>query len=134
LIESLGDSRGEKLLDAGARRMRALTAYDRVTFLAGKSKATSSRSGVPFASGANATLRAGLPLIVCDSNFAAVPIFPRDEPDAAAHSALLHIPSADQKAELHEPVCRDDARSCHARREKDRRVPLRASGATRAQF
>jgi len=38
--------------------MRALTAYDRVTFLAGKSKATSSRSGVPFASGANATLRA----------------------------------------------------------------------------
>jgi light-regulated signal transduction histidine kinase (bacteriophytochrome) len=102
LIESLGGNRGEELLDAGARRMRALTAYDRVTFLAGKSKATSSRSGVPFAAGANATLSAGLPLIVCDSNFAPIPIFPRDEPDAVAHSALLHIPSADQRAELHE--------------------------------
>jgi light-regulated signal transduction histidine kinase (bacteriophytochrome) len=102
LIESLDDSRGDALLEAAARHMRALTAYDRVTFLAGKSKATSSRSGVPFAAGANATLRAGLPLIVCDSNFTPVPIFPMDEPDAVAHAALLHMPSDEQKAELHE--------------------------------
>src|SRR6476646_8730575 len=48
LIAGLGNGSGEALLDAGARRMRALTAFDRVTLLLQGSKATSSRSGVPF--------------------------------------------------------------------------------------
>src|SRR3954451_22105016 len=95
LIESLGGSRGKALLDGGARRMRALTAFDRVTFLAGELKSTSSRSGVPFAAGANATLSDDFPPLVSDSKFAGVPIFPRSQSDAAAGSALLRIPSAD---------------------------------------
>jgi light-regulated signal transduction histidine kinase (bacteriophytochrome) len=119
LIESLGGSRGEALLDGGARRMRALTAFDRVTFLAGELKATSSRSGVPFAAGANATLSDDFPPLVSDSNRDPVPVFPRDQTDGVASSALLRIPSADQKAELHErgfaatmrvPVTLDGAR------------------------
>jgi light-regulated signal transduction histidine kinase (bacteriophytochrome) len=82
--------------------MRALTGYDRVTLLVGRSKATSDRSGVPFSSGANATLSAGFPPLVADSAAAPVPVFPRREDDVAAAAALLRAPSAAQKAELAE--------------------------------
>lgn len=102
LIDSLETDGGEALLDGGARRMRALTAFDRVTLLAARSKATSSRSGVPFAAGANATLSADFPPLVSDSKSASVPVFPRVESDAPASAAILRIPSADQKAELQE--------------------------------
>jgi light-regulated signal transduction histidine kinase (bacteriophytochrome) len=102
LIDGLSNCSGQTLLDGGARRMRALTAFDRVTFLAGDLKATSSRSGVPFADGANATLSDDFPLIMSDSDCSPVPVFPRDESDAAATAALLRAPSADQRSELHE--------------------------------
>jgi light-regulated signal transduction histidine kinase (bacteriophytochrome) len=102
LIAGLAGSSGQELLDAGARRMRALTGYDRVTLLIGNSKATSDRSGVPFRSGANATLSDGFPAIVADSKAASVSLFPRKDQDAAAVAALLRAPSAGQKAELAE--------------------------------
>jgi light-regulated signal transduction histidine kinase (bacteriophytochrome) len=102
LIDSLGRSSRETLIESGARRFRALTAFDRVTFLAGETKATSSRTGVPFSAGANATLSNGFPPLVCDSNCVPVPVFPRQETDAAVGAALLRGPSAEQKAELHE--------------------------------
>jgi light-regulated signal transduction histidine kinase (bacteriophytochrome) len=119
LIDGLSNSTGQALLDGGARRMRALTAYDRVTLLAGKKKATSSRSGVPFADGANASLSDDFPRIVSDCDCVPVPVFPRKESDDAATAALLLAPSTDQKTELHErgfaatmriPVNRDGKR------------------------
>src|SRR5206468_7527054 len=39
LIAGLGSSRGEALIEAGARRMRALTGYDRVTLVCGDRRA-----------------------------------------------------------------------------------------------
>jgi light-regulated signal transduction histidine kinase (bacteriophytochrome) len=102
LADGLAGDDGAKLFDAAARRMRALTAFDRVTLLVGKSKATSSRTGVPFRAGANATLSNGVPALVADSVSAVVPVFPRDDPDSAISIALLRGPSADQQAELEE--------------------------------
>jgi light-regulated signal transduction histidine kinase (bacteriophytochrome) len=102
LIAGLSGSGGQTLLEAGSRRMRALTGYDRVTLLVGDSKATSDRSGVPFRSGANATLSEGFPLLVTNAAASSIPIFPRNDDDAASAAALLRAPSAEQKAELEE--------------------------------
>jgi len=101
LIAGLSGS-GQTLLDGAARRMRALTSFDRVTLLVGDAKATSDRTGVPFRSGANATLSGDLPAMVSDAHGEAVPIFPRDDDDSAVASALLAAPTAAQKAELEE--------------------------------
>jgi light-regulated signal transduction histidine kinase (bacteriophytochrome) len=100
LIAGLSGSSGQALLDAGARRMRALSAFDRVTLLVGDAKATSSRSGVPFRPGANASLGDDFPAQIVDAAAPAVPLFPRREQDAAAAAALLRAPSASQRAEL----------------------------------
>jgi|SRR5437868_1160983 len=102
LAAGLAGSEGSALLEAAARRMRALTAFDRVTFLVGEAKATSSRSGVPFTEGANASLSDDFPLFVCNSDEAPVAMFPRTESDAALTSALMRAPSPEQKAQLHE--------------------------------
>jgi light-regulated signal transduction histidine kinase (bacteriophytochrome) len=102
LIAGLANTSGPALLEAAARRMRALTAFDRVTLLVDGSKATSSRSGVPFHPGANATLSDDFPALVADCNASATPLFPRRATDAAATAALLRAPSESQKAELRE--------------------------------
>src|SRR5947209_9967189 len=102
LIAGVAHDSGQALLDAGARRMRALTGYDRVTLLAGESKATSDRSGVPFRAGANASLSDDFPALVADSAAASVPVFPRKNEDEAAAAALLRAPTAGQKADLAE--------------------------------
>src|SRR5690242_18626345 len=73
---------GGGLLEAAARRMRALTSFDRVTLLLDGSKATSSRTGVPFRSGANETLSDDVPALIPDSVASAVPIFPRNDKDS----------------------------------------------------
>ena len=91
---------GPNLLDSAARRMRALTAFDRVTLLVGDSKASSSRTGVPFRSGANATLSDDLPLLASDCAGIGVPVFPHDDEDSEIANAVLRAPTADQKAEL----------------------------------
>lgn len=102
LAVGLANDRGAKLLDSAARRMRALTAFDRVTLLVGDSKATSSRTGVPFSAGANASLSDDMPLLVPDANAGAIGVFPRDDDDSAVATALLRCPSADQSSELTE--------------------------------
>ena len=102
LAAGLSRESGQALLDAAARRMRALTAFDRATLLVGKSKATSDRRGVPFRSGANATLSDDLPALVANGDGAAMPIFPRQDDDSKVATALLHAPSAEQQAELAE--------------------------------
>ena len=102
LAAGLATERGVKLLEAAARRMRALTAYDRVTLLVGEAKATSSRTGVPFGAGANASLSDGLPLLIPDAKAAPVQLFPREDEDSAAGIALLRPPSQAQTEELAE--------------------------------
>ena len=69
---------GQALLDGAARRMRALTSFDRVTLLLGDSKSTSSRSGVPFRAGANESLSDDLPALVSDSHAGTVQLFPHN--------------------------------------------------------
>lgn len=102
LAAGLASDRGSKLLDAAARGMRAVTAFDRVTLLVGDSKATSSRTGVPFTAGANASLSDDMPLLVSDAKAAAIPVFPRDDEDSAVGVALLRAPTPEQSAELAE--------------------------------
>jgi len=100
LADGLAGESGSKLLAAAARRMRALTAFDRVTLLVGEAKATSDRTGVPFRAGANATLGDDFPALVSDAALAGVPVFPRDDDDSAVPIALLRAASAEQTAEL----------------------------------
>ena len=102
LAAGLTKDHGAKLLDAAARRMRALTNYDRVTLLVGDDKATSSRTGVPFSAGANASLSDDMPLLVPDAKAAAVQLFPREDDDSASAIAILRPPTEAQVAELTE--------------------------------
>jgi len=102
LAAGLSRDSGPGLLESAARRMRALTAFDRVTLLVGSDKATSSRTGVPFSAGANASLSDNFPSLVPDSAAATVPVFPRDDKNSEIGAALLRAPSADQRAELAE--------------------------------
>lgn len=100
LASGLASCSGTALLDGAARRMRALTSFDRVTLLIGDHKSTSSRSGVPFRAGANATLGDDVPSMVPDSAAEPIALFPRNDHDSAIANALLRSPTADQKAEL----------------------------------
>jgi light-regulated signal transduction histidine kinase (bacteriophytochrome) len=100
LASGLAMTSGTALLDGAARRMRALTSFDRVTLLIGDRKATSSRSGVPFRTGANATLADDLPSLVPDTAAEPVAVFPRNDHDSAIANALLRATTADQTAEL----------------------------------
>jgi light-regulated signal transduction histidine kinase (bacteriophytochrome) len=89
LISGLAHSRGQALLDGGARRMRALTGYDRVTLTCGDHSAESSRGAFP---GPARTI-ADLPPIVADSEASGVSIFPREPDETSASAALLRAPS-----------------------------------------
>lgn len=101
LAAGLTGASGKDLMEAAVRRMRALTGFDRATFLRGRHKATSSRSGVPFPPGANASLSAELPMLVSDQHAVPVPIFPRG-PGKGLASALFRAPSAAECAALAE--------------------------------
>jgi light-regulated signal transduction histidine kinase (bacteriophytochrome) len=92
LIAGLSDSHGQALLDGGARRMRALTGYDRVTMSCGDRQAESSRGA--FAGPAQGS--DGLPIIITDTRAEPIAIFPRDGEDQAAGDALMR--SAGQAA------------------------------------
>src|SRR3954470_24487625 len=63
LIAGLSDSSGDALLEGGARRMRALTGYDRVTLFMGDRRAESSRGSYA----APADLQPELPVLVADT-------------------------------------------------------------------
>ena len=88
LIAGLANSRGQALLDAGARRMRALTGFDRVTLVCGDERAESSRGAFT----APADMDAGLPAIVADPGAEPVAIFPRIADDTSAADALMCAP------------------------------------------
>ena len=85
LIAGLSDSSGDALLDGGARRMRALTGYDRVTLFLGERRAESSRA----AYAAPAEPMPDLPMLITDTEADSVPIFPREADDRSIESALM---------------------------------------------
>lgn len=92
LVGGLADNSGQALLDGGARRMRALTGYDRVTLICGDRRAESSRGA--FTSPAAVT--DDLPKIVANTDAEPVHLFPRDEHESSVDAALLRTaePSA----------------------------------------
>ncbi|HEX6219184.1 MAG TPA: GAF domain-containing protein [Sphingomicrobium sp.] len=99
LAAGLAGASGKALLESAARRMRALTGFDRATLLRGRNKATSSRSGVPFPPGANASLSAQLPMLIADQHARPVPVFPHG-PSRVAAKALFRAPTAEECAAL----------------------------------
>jgi light-regulated signal transduction histidine kinase (bacteriophytochrome) len=90
LIEGLSNQSGDALLDGAARRVRALTGYDRCLLIAGDRSAESSRGQALAGSEAIP----GLPAIVADTAAAPVPIFPRKPNDRSIARALLCSPPA----------------------------------------
>jgi light-regulated signal transduction histidine kinase (bacteriophytochrome) len=85
LSAGLADARGQSLLDGGARRMRALTGYDRVTLTFGDRRAESSRGAFT----APAADNEHLPAIVSDSDAPGIALFPRRLQDTSAAQALM---------------------------------------------
>ena len=94
LIEGLSATERSRTLDGAARRMRALTGYDRVTLLLGDERVESSRGQMP-------ALRTSgeLAPIVAESSDAAVRLFPRDE-QRPIEEALLRAPTPSQIEDL----------------------------------
>jgi light-regulated signal transduction histidine kinase (bacteriophytochrome) len=84
LIAGLPSSGEQALLDGGARRMRALTGYDRVTLSCGERRADSSRG--TFGGSVDT---ADLPILLADTNAGTIELFPRDDDDTVAHAALM---------------------------------------------
>jgi light-regulated signal transduction histidine kinase (bacteriophytochrome) len=95
LIGGLAGSSGQALLDGAARRMRALSGYDRVTLSCGERRAESSRGafGGPVDP-------ADLPILVADTGATGVSLFPRDTQDTSAHAALMRAPEEADRREL----------------------------------
>ena len=95
LIAGLASSSGQSLLDGAARRMRALTGYDRVTLNCGERRAESSRGafGGPVDP-------ADLPIFVADTAIESVGLFPHENEDSSAHAALLRSPEEADRREL----------------------------------
>jgi light-regulated signal transduction histidine kinase (bacteriophytochrome) len=95
LIAGLGNSSGQSLLDGGARRMRALTGYDRVTLSCGERRAESSRGafGGPVDP-------ADLPIMIADIEGYGVSLFPREAEETSAHAALMRAPNEPDRQKL----------------------------------
>lgn len=88
LVAGMSERSGQALLDAGVRRMRALTGYDRVMVVCGDERAESSRGAFAEA----AEWSEGLPAIVTDTTGDSVALFPRDEGESSTTGALLRAP------------------------------------------
>ena len=95
LIAGLANSRGQALLDGGARRMRALTGYDRVTLSCGDRRSESSRGA--FVSSSDAS---DLPTVIADIAGDGIPIFPRETDETSVQSALLRAPDQAERERL----------------------------------
>jgi light-regulated signal transduction histidine kinase (bacteriophytochrome) len=91
LADGLSRDSGQALLDAAARRMRALTGYDRVTLVCGDERAESCRGG--FA--APAQVAQLLTCVIADTEAPPVNVFPRDTEESSVEAALLCAPEPD---------------------------------------
>ena len=96
LVAGLGAAHGQALLDNAARRMRALTGYDRVSLVCGDQRAESSRGAFEAGTAADGDL----PAIVADCHAAAIPLFPLDADDSSAHGALMRTCDAATRESL----------------------------------
>ena len=111
LIDGLAGAGDRKsLLDGAARRMRALTGFDRATLVLFEERIESSRSKRP-----ELAVTGELPPIVADSSDTPVALFPRKEQEPIG-GALLRSPTPQQLEELRDagvasilrvPVVRD---------------------------
>src|SRR5947209_7616947 len=90
LVAGLADSSNQALLDGGARRMRALTGYDRVILTCGNDRAVSSRGSFP----AVGPLSADCPAIIADVEAPDIQIFPRRSDDTSTADALMAAPTS----------------------------------------
>jgi light-regulated signal transduction histidine kinase (bacteriophytochrome) len=97
LIAGLASSRGQALLDGGARRMRALTGYDRVTLTCGDRRSESSRGAF-----ARASSTAGLPMLIADGEARAISVFPREVDETSIDAALMREPDQQERERLKE--------------------------------
>jgi len=98
LIDGLSGDSGQLLLDHGARRMRALTGYDRVSVTVGQRRAQSSRRAMQ----PTAEASGDLPMIVADAALPGVRCFPRDTHDSSVGDALLRSPRPSELRQLRE--------------------------------
>jgi light-regulated signal transduction histidine kinase (bacteriophytochrome) len=96
LIAGLSRDSGQALLDGGARRMRALTGYDRVTVFTGTERAESSRGAFPNAAAPGTEL----PVIVADCDGAGEGVFPRRTDDSTLARALTRAPDGEAADQL----------------------------------
>jgi light-regulated signal transduction histidine kinase (bacteriophytochrome) len=89
LVAGLANAEGPALLDGGARRMRALTGYDRVTLVIGDLRSESSRGS--FA--APAEISAERPAIIADTEAQGIALFPREDAGESIDAALMCSPN-----------------------------------------
>ena len=94
LIEGLSSAERGSMLDGAARRMRALTGYDRVTLVLGDERVESSRGQLP-----PLKTSGELPPIVAATSSESVRLFPRDE-QRPIEQALLRSPTSAQTEAL----------------------------------
>ncbi len=95
LIDGLAGNERKAMLDGAARRMRALTGYDRVVLTLGEARVESSRSAM-----AELSVSGVLPAIVAETSAEPVGMFPRKDETPVEH-ALLRSPTPEQHEALH---------------------------------
>jgi light-regulated signal transduction histidine kinase (bacteriophytochrome) len=98
LVAGLGSSHGQALLDNAARRMRALTGYDRVTLVCGDERAESTRGAFQGGIGTDDDL----PAILADSEADSIPLFPRNSDDSSTDDALMRACGEGAREKLRE--------------------------------
>lgn len=113
LDSGLASAHGQALLDSAARRMRALTGYDRVTLVCGSDSAESSRRPFP----AKATVDDHVATIVADTEAEPVQVFPRQSDDTSIDAALMRSIDAKSLAKLRD----EGVRACM-------RIPFTSNG------
>lgn len=102
LVAGLSTTGGQSLFENGARRMRALTGYDRVTLVWGDKRAESSRGAFPAPADADDRL----PVILANAEGVPVHLFPRSASDSSAQGALMRACDGSTAATLGEQgVC-----------------------------
>lgn len=103
LADGLAGVGADRLFDSAARRMRALTGFDSVSFVdgSGDTRAESRRPGVTALRRSAALVRAGeRSRLVADVRAEPVAIFPRSARDPAPRAALLRSPRDTERGQL----------------------------------
>lgn len=98
LIDELAAGDRQALIEGAARRMRALTGFDRVTVSVGGERAESCRGKFPPRNPSDASF--DLPPLVGDIQASAISLFPRTPGDRAPERAVLRSPSPQQLEDL----------------------------------